>query len=87
MKIFLDSSFIISFVIKTDSNYKKASQLDEKENILSNECYVSNLIVNEIITVLGNKKGLEIAINTYRVLKDNCTIINEYDIPYFTESN
>ena len=85
MKIFLDSSFIIAYVIETDTNNKLAIEL-EKNNIFDNDCYISNLIINEVIAVIGNKTDLELAINTYNVIKDNCIIINEYEIANFNDN-
>lgn len=84
MKIVLDSSFIIALMIKTDYSNKKAVSLVEK-GILNNECYISNLIINEVITVIGNKSNKEIANKTYHFLKDNFIIINEYEINNFNE--
>ena len=84
MKIFLDSSFIIAYVIETDENNKSAIEL-ENNNIFDNECYISNLIINEIVTVIGNKTNLDLAINTYNAVKDNCIIINEYKISNFKD--
>ena len=57
MKIFLDSSFLIAYVIETDENNKLAYKL-ENQGIFDNECYISNLIINEIVTVIGNKINL-----------------------------
>ena len=34
----------------------------------SNECYISNLIINEVVTVIDNKISLETAISTYWLL-------------------
>ena len=84
MKVFLDSSFIIAYAIESDSDYKTACNLDEK-GIFNNDCYVSNLIVNEIVTVIGNKIDLKLAIDTYNAVKDNFTIINEYEITNFND--
>ncbi len=85
MKIFLDSSFLIAYVIETDENNKLAYKL-ENQGIFDNECYISNLIINEIVTVIGNKINLNLAIDTYNAIKDNCTIINEYNMPNFNDS-
>lgn len=50
MKIFVDTSFIISLFRKNDSNHeltkKYAYLIDE------NECYITNAILTEIIMVL-----------------------------------
>lgn len=85
MKVFLDSSFLIAYAIKTDDNNEKAVKLSEN-GIFDNECYVSNLIINEIVTVSGMKGNIEKAINIYDTLKDECTIINEYENKTFNDN-
>lgn len=85
MKIFLDSSFLIAYVIETDENNKLALKL-ENGNIFDNECYINNLILNEIVTVIGNKTSLDLAVNTYNAIKDNCNIINDYNKPNFNDN-
>ena len=83
MKVFLDSSFIISFALKNDENHEKAKILIEEENIWQQECYISNNVINEVITVIGNKLDLNIAKETYYILQDNFTIVNEQEIDNF----
>lgn len=85
MKIFLDTSFIVSSIIKTDSNHEKAKKLIINEDLLNNECYISNLIINEIVTVIGNKLGLTAAIEAYELVNDNFNILNEYEINNFND--
>ena len=84
MKIFLDTSFIVAYTIDTDENHPLAVEL-RKKGIFDNECYISNLIINEIVTVIGNKKDLKTAIETYETIKDNCIVINEYNTSNFNE--
>lgn len=85
MKIFLDTSFIVSSIIKTDFNHEKAKKLIINEDLLNNECYISNLIINEIVTVIGNKLGLTAAIEAYELVNDNFNILNEYEINNFND--
>lgn len=84
MKIFLDSSFIIALVNDNDSLHEQA--LEYLELTEANECYISNLIINEVITVIGNKLGLEIAISTYALLTTIFNIVNEYDLVDFNSN-
>ncbi len=84
MKVFVDSCFIIALVLKRDSLHKRAVDLTER-GILDNECYISDLIFNEVITIVGNKENNEIAKTTYYYMKDNFKIINEFDIPNFKD--
>lgn len=85
MKIFLDSSFIIALVNDNDSLHEKA--LDYLELTEANECFISNFIINEVITVIGNKLGLKIAISTFNLLVSVFNIVNEYDNSNFNSSN
>lgn len=84
MKIFLDSSFIIALVNDNDSLHKQA--LEYLELTESNECYISNLIINKVITVIGNKLGLKIAISTYGLLTSVFNIVDEYDLADFNSN-
>lgn len=84
MKIFLDSSFIIALVNEKDSLHKKA--LEYLELIEANECYISNLIINEVITVIGNKLGLKTTISTYELLNMVFNVVNEYELIDFNSN-
>lgn len=85
MKIFLDSSFIIALINDKDSLHKKALEFVELTE--ANECYISNLIINEVITVIGNKLSLEVAISSYDLLTSVFNIVNEYDVSDFNYNN
>ena len=56
MKIFVDSSFLIALVNENDSLHEKS--LEYIDLIEKNDCYISNLVINEVITVIGNKIDL-----------------------------
>lgn len=85
-KIFLDSSFIIGLFPKQDSLNNRAVNLNNEKHLLSKDCYISNNIINEVITVVGNKtKDLKIVQELYYTLKDSFNILNEFDIPYFND--
>ncbi|WP_295723129.1 type II toxin-antitoxin system VapC family toxin [uncultured Methanobrevibacter sp.] len=81
MKIFLDSSFLIALINDNDALHNKALEYVELTEV--NECYISNLIINEVITVIGNKLGLEVAISSYDILTSVFNIVNEYDLEDF----
>lgn len=85
MKIFLDSSFLIALINDNDSLHEKALEYVDLTN--ANECYISNLIINEVITVVGNKLGLEIAISSYDLLTSLFNVVNEYDLNDFNFKN
>lgn len=76
MKLFLDNSFITSLILEKDDLHKKSLLLKEK-GILKNECYISNLIINEVVTAIGNKTDEKIAKISYHFLKDNFILIED----------
>jgi predicted nucleic acid-binding protein len=84
MKIFVDSSFLIALVNENDSLHEKS--LEYIDLIEKNECYISNLVINEVITVIGNKIDLETAISAFDLINDIFHIINEYEIKDFNSN-
>ncbi len=84
MKIFVDSSFLIALVNENDSLHEKS--LEYIDLIEKNECYISNLVINEVITVIGNKIDLETAISAFDLINDIFHVINEYEIKDFNSN-
>lgn len=76
-KIFLDTSFIIALAFDNDENNKSAVNL---LNILQEDCYINNSIVNEVVTVSNNKGDSTKAKKMFNFLIDNFIVINEYSI-------
>ena len=77
MKIFIDSSFLIALINENDSLHEKSLQY--LDLIEKNDCYISNLIINEVITVIGNKIDLKTAISAFNLLYDIFYLIDEYE--------
>ena len=84
MKIFVDSSFLIALVNENDSLHEKS--LEYIDLIEKNDCYISNLVINEVITVIGNKIDLETALSAFDLINDIFHIINEYEIKDFNSN-
>ena len=84
MKIFVDSSFLIALVNENDSLHEKS--LEYIGLIEKNDCYISNLVINEVITVIGNKIDLETAISAFDLINDIFHVINEYEIKDFNST-
>ena len=85
-KLLLDTNFIVAAILPNDELHERAVELEMNENIVSsNECYVSNQIVTEVMNILGQKDSVEVAKNAYNMMKDNFIWINEYEIPDFTD--
>lgn len=76
-KVFLDTSFIIALAFDNDDNNKSAVDL---KNVFSEDCYINNSILNEVVTVSNNKGDSTKAKIMFNFLIDNFTIINEYNI-------
>ena len=84
MKIFVDSSFLIALVNENDSLHEKS--LEYIDLIEKNDCYISNLVIKEVITVIGNKIDLETAISAFDLINDIFHVINEYEIKDFNST-
>ena len=83
MKYFLDSSFILALILKTDDNFEKALELVD---ILNDDCYINNNVLNEVLTLVGRKIDISAAREVYYTLIDNFTILNEYSIAEYNEN-
>lgn len=84
MKILLDSSFIIAIFRRNDPLHQKAIK---NRDILQNDCYISNGIISEIITILGQKtKDIALVRLAYNYMKDNFTVIDESDINMYNDN-
>lgn len=81
MKLFIDTNYIVSLVNNNDSLHNRAKEL--KEILTNNNCFISNLIISEIVTVIGNRINTKTAIKTYNTIINLCTILNEYEIKNF----
>ena len=79
MKIIFDTNFIVAYILTSDESHQRAILLEDNENIFDNERFITNHIIDEVVTIIGQKSNSELALKTYRFLKDNFTIINEYD--------
>ncbi len=85
-KIFVDTSFIIPLFRKNDSNHELVKK--NKELLLNNECYISNGVLNEVMTVIAMRtKNMKLTELIYYYLNDNFTILNEYEIEEFNKHN
>ena len=63
--------------------HKDAVEVNNKYDLENKDCYVSNHVLDEIITIIGQYEGSNLAFNTYLMIKDNFTILQEYNIPNF----
>lgn len=81
MKYFLDTSFILALVLVSDSNYEKALKISD---ILDEDCYINNNVLNEILTLTGRKLNINSSKELYYSLIDSFYLLNEYDIFNYT---
>lgn len=78
-KLFIDTSFIIPIFKRNDTNRGIIER--NKDILFENECYISNGVLNEVLTVVMMKtKSIEQTKKAYYFLNDNFEIINEYGI-------
>lgn len=83
-KILVDSSFLVAIFRKNDSLHQRAI---ENRNVLESDCYISNGIISEVITILGQKtKDIALVRLAYNYMKDNFTIIDESDINMYNDN-
>ena len=85
-KYFFDANFIIAIFREIEVNNELA--ISKCEELLSNhECYISNAVFNEVITVLTMRiKDLDLTIKAYYFMKDNLIILNEFGVSNFNEN-
>lgn len=83
-KLLIDSSFIIALFRRNDGLHQKAL---ENKNILNNDCYITDGIISEVITIIGQKtKDITLVREVYNYLKDNFTIIHESEINMYNDN-
>ena len=83
-KVFLDTSFILAYVNSNDELHENALRLEGAENILSQNCYINNNVLNEVLTLTGMKINIDAAEEIYYGLIDSFEILNEYAIFNYT---
>lgn len=83
MKIFVDSSYIIALIKEDDSLHDDALKF---LNLLdSNDCYINDLIINEVVTVIGNKTDLKTASGVYNLLNSTFNVVDICSIKNFND--
>lgn len=84
-KLLLDTNFIISLLLENNDQHDRSIELKD-QRIFENECYVTNLVIQELFTVLGMlTKDSDYVIQVYHMVKDNFIIIDEYKIDKFND--
>ena len=84
VKLFIDTSFIIPLFKRNDTNREILQK--NKNIILENDCFISNGVLQEVITVIMKKtKNIELTKKAYYFLVDNFTILNEQDIERYND--
>lgn len=85
-KYFLDANFIISVFREIDINHELSVKTCA-ELLENHECYISNSVLNEIITILMMRtKDMNLTINAYHFLKDNLIILDESEINNYNDN-
>ena len=81
-KIFIDSSYLIAIALDKDSNKEKALELSE---LLSEECYISDKVINEVVNVVNSRGNYTQAVTVYHYMVDNFKIVNDYEVANYNE--
>lgn len=55
-KVFVDTSYLVSLLVDTDSNHKRAINLSKK---ITGKLYISNYILQELSTVVSRMRGTQ----------------------------
>ncbi|MBR5503782.1 MAG: type II toxin-antitoxin system VapC family toxin [Methanobrevibacter sp.] len=84
-KLLFDTNFIVAYILELDESHERAIYLEDHKNIFDNERYITNHIIDEIVTIIGQKSNPHNALMVYRFLKDNFSILNEYEIFDFND--
>ena len=82
-KYFIDTNIIVGYILEYDDLHEDAIKVFDKYDLENQDCYISNHVLDEIITIIGQYEGPNLAYKTYLMIKDNFTILNEYHIPNF----
>ncbi|WP_407375608.1 type II toxin-antitoxin system VapC family toxin [Methanobrevibacter sp.] len=82
--VFLDTSFILAYINSNDMLHRNAMRLQQNENVLAQNCFINNNVLNEVLTVVGRKFNVRAAEEIYYGLIDSFDILNEYDIFNYT---
>lgn len=83
-KVFLDTSFILAYVNSNDELHGNALRLEKVEKVLSQDCYINNNVLNEVLTLTGRKININATEEIYYGMIDSFEILNEYNIFNYT---
>ncbi|KZX17620.1 type II toxin-antitoxin system VapC family toxin [Methanobrevibacter filiformis] len=82
-KIFIDTSYVVALFVPKDQYHEQAKKIlptiDKKEKITCQS------VINETITLINKKAGVEASKQVYKVILDYFTIITE-DMDLYTDS-
>ena len=79
--ILVDSSFLIALFRKDDLNHSYAVA---NKDILNNSCFITNLVVSEVLTVLAMKtKDMNLVNLAFNYMNDNFTLLKEFHMHNF----
>ncbi|MBE6512377.1 MAG: PIN domain-containing protein [Methanobrevibacter olleyae] len=80
-RILVDSSFLIALFRRDDLNHALAI---ENKDLLNNPCFITNLVISEVLTVLAMKtKDMDLVNLAFNFMNDNFTIIKEFQTHNF----
>jgi len=82
-RIFVDTSYIVALFVSKDQYNNQAKNLIPKIN--KKEKVICQSVINEAITLINKKEGIEKSKLAYKLMLDYFTIITE-DMGLYTDS-
>ena len=80
-RVLVDSSFLIALFRKDDLNHSLAI---ENKDVLNNSCFITNLVICEVLTVLAMKtKDMDLVNLAFNYINDNFTLVKEFHMHNF----
>ena len=80
-RVLVDSSFLIALFRKDDLNHPLAI---ENKDVLNNSCFITNLVICEVLTVLAMKtKDMDLVNLAFNYINDNFTLVKEFHMHNF----
>ena len=80
-RVLVDSSFLIALFRKDDLNHPLAI---ENKDVLNNSCFITNLVICEVLTVLAMKtKDMDLVNLAFNYINDNFTLVKEVHMHNF----
>ena len=80
-RILVDSSFLVALFRKDDLNHSYAI---ENKDYLNNSCFITNLVISEVLTILAMKtEDMDLVNLAFNYMNDNFNLLKEFHMHNF----